>query len=262
MIRMAFVPDEPAARSFVGSIEVNAPVTAALRRRAEGEERPRFLICINLLSVAEPQVAHLPGVGLGAARSCVEADDRSARQSLKQKALANTGPETRRWKDRMQSKAVIIDLEVVSIATLVAWLETRGYGGLIRSAATLLSEDASPDLAFVELLNPEKEGIETIMALRTRWPDLPIIAMCQSLRGIPASMLLDFALALGADAALAKPPSLEAFDRAFDQALAVRNTSFQTKSEAGPPASSRPDDESATSLGGAGNPSAASRFAA
>lgn len=146
----------------------------------------------------------------------------------------------------MQSKAVIIDLEVVSTATLAPWLEARGYRGLILSAATLLSADASPDLAFVELLNPEKEGIETIMALRTRWPDLPIIAMCQSLRGVPASMLLDFALALGADAALAKPPSLEAFDRAFDQALAVRNTSSQTKSEAGPPASSRPDGETAT----------------
>lgn len=147
----------------------------------------------------------------------------------------------------MESKAVIIDLEVVATATLVPWLETRGYRGLIRSAATLLSADASPDLAFVELLNPEKEGIETIIALRTRWPDLPIIAMCQGLRGVPASMLLDFALALGADAALAKPLSLEAFDRAFDQALAVRNTSSQTKSEAGPPASPCPYGESATS---------------
>jgi DNA-binding response OmpR family regulator len=147
----------------------------------------------------------------------------------------------------MESKAVIIDLEVVCTATLVPWLETRGYRGLIRSAATLLSADASPDLAFVELLNPEKEGIETIMALRTRWPDLPIIAMCQGLRGVPASMLLDFALDLGADAALAKPLGLEAFDRAFDQALAVRNTSSQTQSEAGSAAGLCPYGESATS---------------
>lgn len=146
----------------------------------------------------------------------------------------------------MQSKAVIIDLEVVSTAHLVPWLETRGYRGLIRSAAPLLGEDASPDLAFVELLNPEKEGIETIMALRTRWPDLPIVAMCQGLRGVPASLLLDFALALGADAALAKPLSLEAFEKAFDQALAVRSTSPQIKSEAGPPARPCPHEESAT----------------
>jgi len=51
---------------------------------------------------------------------------------------------------------------------------------------------------------PEKEGIETILALRAMWPEGPIIAVSGGGR-IQSADFLKMARALGASAVLAKP---------------------------------------------------------
>jgi YesN/AraC family two-component response regulator len=50
---------------------------------------------------------------------------------------------------------------------------TAGNG----TAATQLLRQQAVDLVITDIFMPEKEGIETILELRTRWPDLKIIAI-------------------------------------------------------------------------------------
>ncbi|MBI3207345.1 MAG: response regulator [Candidatus Solibacter usitatus] len=59
-------------------------------------------------------------------------------------------------------------------------------------------ERSSVDLVVMDLIMPVQEGIETILQVRDRWPDLKVIAMS----GGP---YLEVALRLGAHAKLAKP---------------------------------------------------------
>lgn len=61
-----------------------------------------------------------------------------------------------------------------------------------------------PDLVITDLFMPEKEGIETIRAIRQNHPDLPIIAMTGG--GYHGNLqLLSVAEKFGANARLAKP---------------------------------------------------------
>jgi CheY-like chemotaxis protein len=61
-----------------------------------------------------------------------------------------------------------------------------------------------PDLIIVDIVMPRKEGIETIIEIRRKWPDLPIIAMSGGWQGFHHDYLND-AVALGANKMLAKP---------------------------------------------------------
>jgi len=71
--------------------------------------------------------------------------------------------------------------------------------------ATKIASDPAPDLAVVDMLMPERDGIETIRDLRGRWPGVKLIAVSAGSRGLEPSLLLRAAKAMGADAALEKP---------------------------------------------------------
>ncbi len=58
--------------------------------------------------------------------------------------------------------------------------------------------------AIVDLVMPEKEGLETIFEIRRRFPAMRVIAISGGGRG-PSDTYLAMAKQLGADAALAKP---------------------------------------------------------
>jgi DNA-binding response OmpR family regulator len=59
-----------------------------------------------------------------------------------------------------------------------------------------------PDLVITDLLMPEKEGLESIQELRSKFPTLPIIAIS----GAPAGWkALEMAKKVGADETLQKP---------------------------------------------------------
>ena len=58
------------------------------------------------------------------------------------------------------------------------------------------------DLALVDLFMPNREGLETIKALKQLFPDFPIIAMSGNSLALP---LLSVARRLGAKAVLQKP---------------------------------------------------------
>ncbi|HXQ13657.1 MAG TPA: response regulator [Caulobacteraceae bacterium] len=71
--------------------------------------------------------------------------------------------------------------------------------------AALLPAEPAPDLAVVDMLMPERDGIETIGDLQARWPNIKVIAVSAGAPGLEPGLLLRAAKALGADATLSKP---------------------------------------------------------
>jgi CheY-like chemotaxis protein len=74
-----------------------------------------------------------------------------------------------------------------------------------------LPAEPAPDLAVVDMLMPERDGIETIGDLQSRWPRIKVIAVSAGARNLEPDLLLRAAKALGADATLPKPLEREAF---------------------------------------------------
>jgi CheY-like chemotaxis protein len=74
-----------------------------------------------------------------------------------------------------------------------------------------LPSEPTPDLAVVDMLMPERDGIETIAELAARWPNLKVIAVSAGGRNLEPNLLLRAAMALGAHATLVKPLEREAF---------------------------------------------------
>jgi len=68
-----------------------------------------------------------------------------------------------------------------------------------------LPAEPAPDLAVVDMLMPERDGIETIGDLQSKWPRIKVIAVSAGGRNLEPSLLLRAAKALGADATLPKP---------------------------------------------------------
>ena len=62
-----------------------------------------------------------------------------------------------------------------------------------------------PALAVIDMLMPERDGIETIRDLRGRWPGVKLLAVSAGSKGLEPSLLLRAAKAMGADAVLQKP---------------------------------------------------------
>jgi DNA-binding response OmpR family regulator len=61
-------------------------------------------------------------------------------------------------------------------------------------------EKEKPDLVILDIVMPIKEGIETIVEIKDRWADLPIISISGK-----DSVYLNSANLLGANAILSKP---------------------------------------------------------
>jgi CheY-like chemotaxis protein len=77
------------------------------------------------------------------------------------------------------------------------------------------------DLVITDLVMPNQEGIETIQRLRQLEPELPIIAMSGMIEDGEFS-ILDDAVLMGADLALAKPFDAMALIRAVETVLEAR----------------------------------------
>ena len=85
--------------------------------------------------------------------------------------------------------------------------------------ATKIASEPAPRLAVVDMLMPERDGIETIRDLRGRWPGVKLIAVSAGSRGLEPNLLLRAARAMGADAALEKPVDHEALLQLIDTLL-------------------------------------------
>ena len=79
-------------------------------------------------------------------------------------------------------------------------------------------QNHSPALVILDIIMPDKEGLETIMELRQSRPDLPIIAISGDGR-IGPQAYLDDALKLGAAKVFTKPFVLDDIRQAVAELL-------------------------------------------
>lgn len=110
-------------------------------------------------------------------------------------------------------RILIIDDEQGLRSTLGDMLEDEGY--VVQSAADgdrglELMASHGADLVVTDILMPRKEGIETIAELRQNFPNVKIIAISGGGRTRNLGFL-EVAKKMGADAALAKPFTLDQF---------------------------------------------------
>ncbi len=85
----------------------------------------------------------------------------------------------------------------------------RGVGYAVTSAedgnkAIAALETSAFDAVVIDIIMPDREGVETIIEIRARWPKVKIIAMSGGGR-IDPDMFLNLAETLGADSVLKKP---------------------------------------------------------
>jgi len=123
------------------------------------------------------------------------------------------------------ARILVVDDEEIIRFTLRQMLEKAGHEVVeaVNGQEALNScEERLVDLVITDIIMPEKEGIETIVELRQRQPDLKIIAVSGG--GRTKTMdYLEIAERLGADGALAKPLQRQVVMEAVDKALGSAN---------------------------------------
>lgn len=87
-------------------------------------------------------------------------------------------------------------LETVGYMTAEASDGEQGLEAIARTGATI---------AVVDIIMPNREGLETIAEAKTRFPSLKILAISGSERAIGSQGYLALATAIGADDVLRKP---------------------------------------------------------
>ena len=122
----------------------------------------------------------------------------------------------------LQKHIVLVDDDEAVRSVLRRGLVRAGYevheageGG----AALKLLASAPADLIITDLVMPEMEGIEFIMALRKTHPKLPVIAISGGGRAVGSDNYLNIARACGAVKLLAKPFETEQLLAAMQELL-------------------------------------------
>nr|NJM00937.1 response regulator [Desulfobacula sp.] len=103
-------------------------------------------------------------------------------------------------------KILVMDDEASIRSMLKKFLEREGYFVLTAADGKegMALFDRYVDLVVTDLIMPEKEGMEVIMELRKKFPEVPVIAMSGGGRNSPESYL-NTARLLGAGTVLEKP---------------------------------------------------------
>jgi len=112
-------------------------------------------------------------------------------------------------RERKPRRVLVVENDPEAARFVVQALEPAGIEVLLASnekSALAILERQTVDLALADLSMPEREGIETIIALRKSQPLLPVIAMSAD----PGEQPLKIAVALGARHAIRKPFSAAA----------------------------------------------------
>jgi len=90
-----------------------------------------------------------------------------------------------------------------------------------RPAAQALLDGGSPDIFILDINMPEVSGIDLLEFIRQNldWDRIPIVMLSTE----AADVQVDQALALGADAYVTKPVSIEELEGALEKAFTARN---------------------------------------
>jgi len=102
----------------------------------------------------------------------------------------------------------VIDDDEHVRATLAEILRRSGYDVVLASDGDVglqMVETKHPDIVVTDIVMPNREGIETIREIRSRFPNVRILAMSGGGSKSTSTDFLELAYALGADDVLAKP---------------------------------------------------------
>lgn len=102
----------------------------------------------------------------------------------------------------------VIDDDEHVRTTLAEILRRSGYDVVLASDGDVglqLVETKRPDIVVTDIVMPNREGIETIREIRSRFPNVRILAMSGGGSKSTSTDFLELAYALGADDVLAKP---------------------------------------------------------
>lgn len=128
----------------------------------------------------------------------------------------------RPMRDDQKTKILLIEDDPRLRVTLARMLESEGYQVVQAeegSEGMRLFASEKPSLVVTDLIMPGKEGMETILTLRAKNPDLKIIAMSGG-GLVRAAEYLPVAKAAGADLTLEKPFSIKKLIEAIQDLLA------------------------------------------
>jgi DNA-binding response OmpR family regulator len=106
-----------------------------------------------------------------------------------------------------QKLVLVIEDDPVLLKTLAGWFAAAGCRVMTATEGRLgltHFEQIRPDLVVTDIIMPEREGVETILAMKMKDSTVPILAISGGGRLGPGEFL-SLALGLGADGALAKP---------------------------------------------------------
>ena len=110
-------------------------------------------------------------------------------------------------------------IKALSLMLRLLDYETRSFPNARRAARALLAGQR-PDLLILDINMPEVSGLDLLEFIRSRrqWDDLPVIMFSSE----AADVQVDHALALGADAYIFKPVTLDELEAAIAQAMQKR----------------------------------------
>jgi CheY-like chemotaxis protein len=121
------------------------------------------------------------------------------------------------------ARILVVDDAPLVLESLSNALASRGHTVVVAPNGVVGMRkftEESFDLVITDIIMPEKEGIQLIMEMRRKTPDIKIIAISGGDRTANVEYL-NMASKLGADAILAKPVRLAEFYRVVDSCLGI-----------------------------------------
>jgi CheY-like chemotaxis protein len=111
-------------------------------------------------------------------------------------------------------------LRAVELMVKLLDYETRKFY-LARPAAQEILNGRQPDLFILDINMPEVSGIDLLEFIRQRknTKDIPVVMLTTE----AADVMVDKAMALGADAYVTKPVAIEELENAIKKAVQARN---------------------------------------
>ncbi len=106
------------------------------------------------------------------------------------------------------ARILIIDDEAQVRTMLMEYLERDGYEVMVAADGEIgmaLFREEHFDIVIIDIIMPEKEGIEVIEEFRLHFPDTKMIAISGGSHNLDANNLLHTAKLLGAHCTLLKP---------------------------------------------------------
>lgn len=124
---------------------------------------------------------------------------------------------------KKQKNILVIDDDEAVRGTICENLEASGYNVLNASDGAQglyhIEQHGLPDIVITDIIMPRKEGLETIMEIKKRFPAAKLIAISGGGRN-KSGDFLRIAQKLGSDAVLPKPVNLDELEQAIENLLA------------------------------------------